>query len=719
MLMQEAGNDTSFTQNRELSWLRFNARVLEEANDDQVPLFERLKFVSIFTNNLDEFFMIRVGSLYDLSLLKETHIDNKSGMTAQEQLKAIYQAVRPLSVQRDKTFFALEEQLRAHDIYNLSPSELEDREKKFIHNYFESFVQPVLSPQIMDTHHPFPHLENKSLHIAVMLEAREGRRFGLIPVPKSLPRVIYLPGSSIRYLLMEELLLEQAGKIFDRYRLGEKTVLTVTRNADINPDDEAYELEEDFRLRMKKVIKKRARLAPVRLETSDKLEGEFLNYLCTRLDLKKEQVFHSAAPLDLSYVYGLEGKFTATSKRVLTYLPFKPQYPAEVEEKESMFRQIMKQDILLYHPYESMEPFLQLIKEAASDPAVISIKIALYRIDKQSRLAEYLIMAAENGREVTVMMELRARFDEQNNIEWAERLEEAGCRVIYGIDGFKAHSKICLITRRDKGRLQYFTQIGTGNYHEKTAALYADFSLMTANMEIGCDATAFFKNIAISNLDGQYNHFLVAPSGFKRYIMALIDGEIEKARQGRGCGVLIKLNSLTDRDLIDKLAQASCAGVPVKLIVRGICCLLPGIPHRTENIRVVSIVGRFLEHARVYTFGQGEEMRVYISSADLMTRNTERRVEIACPILDGKLKNRVLNILNLQLADKVKARRLLPDGSYQPIPAAEGKPINSQECLMKQSEKNRNPAEEHGGWLKELSQWLAQFVSNSGKSAMF
>ena len=720
MLIRDSKNDTSFTQNRELSWLKFNERVLAEANDSAVPLLERLKFLAIFSNNLDEFFMIRVGSLYDLSLLGKTHLDNKSGMTAQEQLKAIYEAVLPLYGNRDQVFWKLEEQLRQHDLCNLSLKELEGRERKFVQEYFDSYVLPILSPQIVDFHHPFPHLENKSLNIGVMLTARGEKHFGIIPVPGSLPRILILPGDSLRYVLVEELILRNAEHVFDMYHIQEKTILSVTRNADINPDDEAFELEEDFRLHMKKVLKKRARLAPVRLEIHHKLDHAFLHYLCSQLKLKKEQVFQSSAPLDMSYVYALGEKLPAEKKQVLTYTPFVPQHPGSVDRKESMLRQAMSRDILLHFPYESIEPFLRLIKEAAFDPAVISIKITLYRIDKKSRLAEYLIAAAESGKDVTVLMELRARFDEQNNIEWAERLEEAGCKVNYGFEGYKVHSKICLITRREKNKIQHITQFGTGNYNEKTAALYTDLSLITSNMELGRDAVLFFKNMSLSNLQGHYSHLLVAPSEFKRFMLALMDGEIDKAINGKPASLLFKFNSLTDREILDKLSQASRAGVQVQLIVRGICCIVPGIPGLTNNITVTSIVGRFLEHPRIYVFGTEEDMQVYISSADLMTRNTERRVEIACPILDEKIQKRILEILQIQLADNVKARRLLPDKSYESVSPNSDVPLNSQEYFMKEAIKNasgKKPAAT-GIW-ERFRQRILRFRPGKGTTGKF
>lgn len=713
MLIRESKNDISFTQNRELSWLKFNERVLAEANDSTVPLMERLKFLSIVSGNLDEFFMIRVGSLHDLSLMSKEHIDNKSGMTAQEQLNAIYEAVRPMYRNRDKAFWELEKQLRQYKVCNLAMKELEGRERKFIQEYFESYVLPILSPQIVDPHHPFPHLANKALNIGIMLITGNKKRFGIIPVPKSLPRVLLLPGEGTRYVLMEELILKNAENIFNTYQIQEKTILSVTRNADINPNDEAFELEEDFRLRMKKVLQKRARLAPVRLEIQHRLNPAFLNYLCKRLNLGEEQVFQSTAPLDLSYVHALESKLPSETKEILTYTPFVPQHPGDIDNKESMIKKVMDRDILLHYPYESIEPFLRLIKEAAFDPGVVSIKITLYRIDKKSRLAELLIDAADNGKEVTVLMELRARFDERNNIEWAERLEESGCKVIYGFEGFKVHSKICLITRSEKNKIQYITQFGTGNYNEKTAALYSDLSLITADMDLGQDAVLFFKNMSIANLYGHYSHLLVAPSEFKRFMLALMEGEIDKAHNGRPASLLFKLNSLTDRDILDKLYQASQAGVRVRLIVRGICCILPGIPGKTENITVTSIVGRFLEHARIYAFGVEGDMQIYISSADLMTRNTERRVEIACPILDKEIQKRILHILEIQLADNVKARRLLPDKSYEHVPQEGSPPVNSQEYFMKEAIERSKPTDNKTSIMDKLRRILC--LGNMGK----
>lgn len=707
--------DMSFSTNRELSWLKFNERVLQVANDTKVPLFERLKFVAIFTSNLDEFFMIRVGSLFDLSAIDETHIDNKSGMTVKEQLTEIFKVMPPLYIKKDACVETVEKQLEASGIVRLGFKDLEADEKKYIDNYFEQVIFPVLSPQVVDTHHPFPHIENKSLNVAVMLRSKDGDKFGIIPVPKMLQRLVFPKKGLVRYILVEDIILNYAEKVFEMYRIAEKGVISVTRNADINPDDEKYDFEEDFRHHMKKILKKRSRLSPVRLEVSEGNTSELTGYLAERLHIEKDQIFRSISPLEMSYVYALEEHLPQSLKKTVSYIPYIPQYHSGISPNESIMKQVLMKDLLLSYPYESMEPFLQLVKEAAADPTVISIKITLYRLDKKSRLAKYLIDAAENNKDVTVIMELRARFDEQNNIEWAERLEEAGCKVIYGFKGYKVHSKVCLITRHEKGRLYYITQIGTGNYNEKTAKLYADFSLITTNEAIGGDANNFFKNILLSNLEGQYKHLLVAPTGLKSTIMSLIDSEIEKAKAGLPCGIILKMNSLTDRDTIDKLGEASCAGVRIRLLIRGICCIVPGIPGKTENITVTSIIGRFLEHSRVYCFGSGSGMKLYIASADLMTRNTERRIEVACPILDKTIKDRILDILQLQLAANVKSWELGPDGAYR-MAAAGAASVNCQELFMKQAmsaAENEEPpasapATEHIGGLRGFLKRIKQ-----------
>lgn len=708
--------DYTYTQNRDLSWLKFNERVLNEANDPAVPIMERLKFVSIFSSNLDEFFMIRVGSLLDLSMLQKTMIDNKSGMTPAEQLKAIYKAVKPLYALRDKTIQSVERFLGQYEIERLKVAELEGKDRKVIQTYFRTQVMPVLSPQVISPHHPFPHLENKALTIAVMLKSKEIMQYGLIPVPRSLPRVVYLPGKSLRYILIEDLILQYAPEVFEMYEILEKTVISVTRNADIQPDDEAFEVDENFRSHMKKIVKLRARLAPVRLELQNKLSIEFSSFLCSRLNLDLTQVYYSKAPLDMTYVFELESRLTAVARYHLTYQPFEPQISSEVNPSESMIRQVLRKDLLLHYPYDAMDPVLNLIREASTDPTVISIKITLYRIDRKSKLAEYLIDAVENKKEVIVIMELRARFDEINNIEWAERLEEAGCKVIYGFEKFKIHSKICLITRRDKNKLSYITHIGTGNFNEKTAKLYTDLSLLTADETIGTDAGLFFKRILISNLEGEYSELLVSPFELKDPILKLIENETEKARNGKRSGILMKLNSLSDREIIDALAEASQAGVPVRLIIRSICCLLPGVPGKTDRVWIRSIVGRYLEHARVFCFGDPDDsvqdLKLYISSADLMTRNTVKRVEIACPVQDLTIKKRLLQMLELQLQDNVKARTITVEGNYIPVTTEAHTVVDCQEQMMAQALQRVtvNSAEN-----KSFKRWFEEIVSKFRK----
>lgn len=671
-----------YTQNRELSWLAFNERVLAEAADESVPLLERLKFASIFTSNLDEFFMIRVGSLFDLMGVEPGRRDSRSGMTPEEQLHAIYDAVRPLYREREAVCLGLERLLRRYDICRLEWKELSGSEKKYCQRYFHSEVEPIISPQIVDTHHPFPHLKNNVLHIGAWVKYRSRDVFGVIPMPEALPGVLFLPcDEGLRYIHMEELLLHHAGDIFANYDVRAKCVFRVTRNADINPEDEAFDMDEndDFRKKMRKALRQRTRLAPVRLELSERISGDFLEYLKKRLPVTDEQVFFTSAPLRLDYAFSLAGKLADPElRRALTYPEFKPCRNAQIRTGESMIRQISRSDKLLSFPFESMSPFLTLLKEASEDPDVISIKITIYRLARKAKLVEYLCAAAENGKDVTVFIELRARFDEQNNIDWSERLEDAGCNVFYGFESYKIHSKICLITRRERGEIRYITQVGTGNYNEKTAEQYTDVSLLTANRDIGQDAVEFFKNMSIGELDGEYRHLLVSPYSLKREVLRLMDGEIAKGSAGR---MRFKINSLTDMDIIERLRKASRAGVRIDMVVRGICCILPGIPGETENIHIVSIVGRFLEHSRIYCFGEGEDERMYISSADFMTRNTQRRVETACPIYDSAVRAKLNGIMDLCLMDNVKARELHADGSYSPVHGGEER-FDAQQLQM-------------------------------------
>ena len=691
--------EQGYTQNRELSWLQFNARVLAEAEDENVPLLERFKFLAIFTSNLDEFFMIRVGSLCDMAAVDKEHTDSKSGLTAKEQLHLIYKAVEPLYARRDAAFYDVDSKLSAIGLRRLTMDSLAPDEQKYIKRYFKDIIAPVLSPQ----------LEGKVLHIAALLSHKKTERLGLLPVPASLPPVVFLPETPSRYILTEDILLAYADHVFEMYDVLEKTVLCVTRNADIQVDDETFGVEGgDFRKKMEKLLRQRRRMAVVRVEINRPISNHFKEHFRSRFVVSDAQIFLSrTAPLKLGYAFSLGEHLPEKKRAFLSDAPFTPQQPAMLSAGQSLLKAALQRDILLSYPYESMEPFLQMIREAANDPAVLAIRITIYRLASKAKLVEYLCAAAENGKDVTALIELRARFDEQNNIDWSERMEEAGCKIIYGFEDYKVHSKICLITRRERGAVRHITQVGTGNYNEKTAKQYTDVSLITADERIGQDAGAFFNNMALGNLSGRYNRLFVAPTSLKNNILALMDEQIAKGKDGY---ILLKFNSLTDIDVIAKLQEASCAGVTVEMIVRGICCLLPGVPGHTENITVTSIVGRFLEHSRIYVFGRGDEEKMYISSADLMTRNTERRVEIACPIDDPAVRTRLHDILYAMQHDTVKARVLQPDGTYCKKPAVQD-PICAQDLLMQQAIENaRKQAAQpapHPGFLEKIRKWFS------------
>ena len=676
----------NYTQNRELSWLKFNQRVLEEAKDSSVPLLERMKFVSIFTSNLDEFFMIRVGSLYDMSLTDNSTIDSRSGMNPKEQLDAIFAAVAPLYKERDKTYSEIKKLLNPYGVCGLSIKELEQQEKKYVKKYFKDQILPILSPQIVDANHPFPHLLNKELYVIASLKQNGTSMIGIVPVPQFVSDILYLPGHDIRYIRMEKVIMEYLDVVFDKYEVSNKNYICVTRNADVSPDDEALEINDDFRLLMQETLHKRRRMAVVRMETAEPLDKELEKYFCDKFKITPAQIYRTKMPMKLDYIFSIMDKVPASLKRSLIDEPFTPQ-PSRYLTDGKVIPQVKKKDILLSYPYESMDPFLRMIKEAAYDPTVLTIRITIYRLAKKARLVEYLCAAAENGKEVTVLIELRARFDEQNNIDWSERLEEAGCRVIYGFEGYKVHSKICLITYRNRNNIEYITQVGTGNYNEKTATMYMDVSLITADKGIGEDVAVFFKNMSIGNLNGSYQHIIVSPTSLKPKVLSLMDEEIKKGTNGR---IIMKMNSVTDVDFIQKVSEASNAGVKVDLIVRGICCILPGVKGYTENLRVTSIVGRYLEHPRIFLFGTGADQKIYIGSADMMTRNTEKRVEVACPVYDETIRKQLTHMLKIMLADNVKARELKSDGKYYMKEKGTSK-VNSQEYFMREAITVRHP----------------------------
>ncbi len=663
--------DFSYTQNRELSWLQFNRRVLEESLDTSVPLYERLKFIAIFESNLDEFFMVRVGSLTDLAYISPTTRENKSNMTAGEQLDAVFASVKPLVKLREKAYQKVVDELAAYGFNQIDLATMPKKDRKFARDYYRNYVAPILSPQVVDDRHPFPHLKNKERYIVSHLTDEEGNVvMGITPIPDNLSDYIFDPDSPLSFVRIEELIRYNIDKLFDIYTVGDSVVISVTRNADISFDEEKFaDDDSDFRLRVSRLLKKRMRLNPVRLEIQGDPPKELKAELMQYLGLQKNQIYTYTTPLSLQGVFDFERQLTPALKSELCYEPFSPRASLEFDSNGSVFDQIVQRDRILFYPYDSIEPFLRFLHEAAHDPDVVSIKITLYRLARDSRVAQHLIEAAENGKDVTVLMELRARFDEANNIDWSQHLEEAGCNIIYGMEHYKCHSKICLVTRQEQGKISNYVQIGTGNYNEKTARLYTDLSFFTANESIGRDAVDFFQNMLIGNLNGAYSDLLVAPANMKHTLISLIEREIAKGEEGR---ILLKANSVTERDIIDKLSEASRAGVQVKMNIRGICCLLPGVEGKTDTIHVRSIVGRFLEHSRIYCFGSGDDCEMYISSADLMTRNLVHRVEIAVPLRDPDIKTSVLGYLDLLLADNVKARTLMVDGSYAMPERAEG-----------------------------------------------
>ena len=666
--------------NRELSWLKFNERVLGEAEDESVPLCERLSFVSIFQSNLDEFFMVRVGSLYDQMLLFDNSRENKTRMTASEQLVHIFKDTRKLLKHKDDVYFELMDQLKQRGVELIRFKDIETEDVDYLKQYFKKSIMPILSPQVIGKKQPFPFLKNKEIYAVARLKAKNSEKLGVVPCSSEVfSRLISIPSDKKKYILVEELILHFMPEIFDNYTVKSKSLIRIIRNADIDVD-EAYEDEDiDYRNAMERLIKERRKLCPVKMEYTRVPDEKVIVYLCKELGLKKEQVFKCEAPLEMSFVSTIQDVFRA--KKELFYPKRKPQKSIYVDENTAMIEQIRKKDILLSYPYESMSPFIRLLEEAGHDKNVISIKMTLYRVAKNSRIVEALIDAAENGKDVVVLVELRARFDEENNIEWSRRLEDAGCRIIYGIDYVKVHSKLCLITYKDDEKIKHITQIGTGNYNEKTAAVYTDLSLMTADERIAGEAAETFNKLCMAEVMDETHYLMVAPKCLQNKILNYIDEEIEHARNNEPAYIGVKVNSLTDKKIIDKLIEASQAGVRTDLIIRGICCLIPQIEGYTENIRIISIVGRYLEHSRIYIFGTPDRDNIYISSADFMTRNTVRRVEVAAPIYDEDIKTRIRDKFNIMLHDNVNAHQLNNNGQYTKImpEGPEEELVNSQQ----------------------------------------
>ena len=663
--------------NRELSWLKFNERVLEEAENQEVPLCERLTFASIYQSNLDEFFMVRVGSLYDQTLLDKKICENKTGMTSQEQIDAILKQTKLINKRKEAVYEELMARVTEQGIRILRFNELDEDGARYLEGYFKSEIAPLISPTVIGRRQPFPFLKNKEIYAVAVLGAKGKKdRLGIIPCTSNIfGRLIAVPGMPGTYMLAEELILHFAPVVFKGYKIKSKSLLRITRNADIDADA-LYDEDLDYREFMAGLIKQRKKLAPIRLELSRDMDKKGIAVLCEYLELDENHVFMSSTPLDLSFVFQIQDLLR---KNPELYFPKRtPQKSNQFQDGKSIIAQIKEEDKLLSYPYESIRPFLHLLTEAAEDPDVISIKMTLYRVAKQSKVVEALIEAAENGKEVVVLVELRARFDEENNIEWSRRLEDAGCQVIYGLDGYKVHSKLCLITRKNAGQVEYITQIGTGNYNEKTSRLYTDLSLMTSNVEIGLEASNVFQALSKGEVVEHTRHLLVAPKCLQNKVLDMLDEEIAHARNGEEAYAGFKLNSLTDKKIIDKLIEASESGVKIDMIIRGICCLIPGVEGKTENIRIISIVGRFLEHSRIYIFGSKERRKYYIASADFMTRNTVRRVEVAAPVYNDKLKTKLQEMFDVMLSDNQKARKLEADGNYHRV-SNDLTPVNAQE----------------------------------------
>ena len=679
-------------ENRELSWLKFNERVLDEASDKDVPLCERLSFASIFQSNLDEFFMVRVGSLHDQMLFSETKRESKTNMTAGEQLSHIFKAARDLTRKKDHTYRHLMNELKEYGVELLNFSDIEYDDAVYLENYFKEQIMPILSPQVVGKKQPFPFIKNKEIYAVALLGSKSNEKVGLVPCSNGiLKRLISIPSERNKYMLVEELILHFMPIIFEKYQIKSKSLIRIIRNADIDVDEAVDDEDTDYRDMMEKLIRQRKKLCPVKMEYSRVLDEKIIHNLCKELNLNHEQIYYSESPLELSFVFGLQDALR--NNKNLFYERHIQKNPSWYVSGKSVISQVEEADRFISYPYESMQPFIRMLQEAGEDENVVSIKMTLYRVAKNSQIVESLISAAENGKEVVVLVELRARFDEENNIEWSRRLEDAGCRIIYGLDYTKVHSKLCLITYREEGQIKYVTQIGTGNYNEKTSKLYTDLSIITANKQIGMEAAYVFTRLCMGEFVDETNYLLVAPKCMKSKILNYMDKEIEIARNGGKAYVGAKINSLTDKEIIDKLIECSRAGVRVEMIVRGICCLIPGVKGHTENISVISIVGRYLEHSRVYIFGTPDRDNIYISSADFMTRNMERRVEIAAPIYDDSIKTRIRNMFHIMECDTVKARQLCSDGNYvhrtiadikdftdeEWEQASEGLRINSQE----------------------------------------
>lgn len=663
--------------NRELSWLKFNKRVLHLAGNKSIPLCERMSFAAIFESNLDEFYMVRVGSLYDQTFMKKMKKDNKTGMTAKEQLSSIFAETKRLQKAKDKVYQNLMSEVKNEGVQIITFQGISKEDCRYLEKYYKRAIKPLLSPQVIGKKSPFPFLSNQEIYAVAVLQTKSTEKLCIVPCSNGVfERLIAIPSDKHKYMLVEELILHFMSDIFEKYTIKSKSLIRIIRNADIDIDEDFYDNGGSYRESMETLLKVRKKLCPVKMDYYRPMDEKVIKSLCRELDLKKEQVFYSESPLELSFIYKL--KDVLRSKKELFYPRMVPKVPMDINENTSMIQRIEQGDMLLQYPYDSIYPFMKLLKEAVYDSRVVSIKITLYRVAKNSRIVETLIEAAENGKEVVVMIELRARFDEKNNLEWSRRMEEAGCRIVYGIDFVKVHSKICFITYSENGEVKHISQIGTGNYNENTAKIYTDLSLITADNEIAQEVAMTFNKMCMEQFVENTKHLLVAPKSMQDKVLEMIDTEILKAQNGKTGYIGLKMNSLTDKTIINKLIEASKAGVKIDMVIRGICCLVAGIKGETENITVRSIVGRFLEHSRIYIFGEKGDERIYISSADFMTRNMLRRIEVAVPIYDNNIKIRIWEMFHKLLNDNVNALEMKTDGMYEKV-TCHGEEINSQQ----------------------------------------
>lgn len=665
----------SYMQNRELSWLKFNERVLEKGGDQSIPLYERLKFVSIFESNLTEFFNVRVGSLTDLSELNNEFKDKHSAMTYTEQLDYIYKMVVPLYEKKDKIYKNLAEEFDKLKLTNYKYDDLDKVSKDYVNNYFFTDIYPMLSPNIISKRHPFPFLENNRIYIVAELNNKKKTNFLILPIRETLPEFINLPNSN-GYILTEEIIFHFVEMLVPNYKLIDKYLIRVTRNADIDLENDSP-LEDNYKEFVQKKIKNRRTLRPVRLEVNKKLSENTMNFLARNLNLKDNMIFITRSPIKMNYIWDLNKIIDKDLRYIISYGNYVPRHSEMIERKVSMIEQIEHHDMLLSYPYDSMNDFLDLLKEASEDRRVFSIKITLYRLAANSNVIKHLIRAAQNGKEVTVIVELKARFDEENNIDYSDELIAAGINVIYGMENYKVHTKVCLISYHKNGQVNYISHIGTGNYNETTAKIYQDMNIITANKYLTEDIANFFNNMQLGKVDNKYNCILQSPSTFKPKFIELINNEINKKEEGY---LRFKCNSITDIDIIEKIVEASNSGVKIDMIVRGITCILPGVKGKTDNLEIRSIVGRYLEHARIYQFGKDKDLKLYIASADLMTRNTENRIELSIPVFDKEIKKYLIEFLDKQFIDTVNAEKLLENGKYKKI---RGEYFNSHDYFMK------------------------------------